>query len=105
MRDTMNRRDLFRFLPLAVIPGAAMTAEEPQKPAEPSPWVEMTCQREAVYDWVDVSKESPNRGFENVYERGKMLTPACGTRFKFIRGAHPICPKCGFTQLLSHENG
>jgi hypothetical protein len=86
----MDRRSLFRLLPMSVlaVPSMAKAAMEPPKAAaEPSPWVEMVCQRER-YDW-------PSNG----------LLWRCGTRFKFIRGAHPFCPKCGALQSITRDNG
>ena len=53
-------------------------------PKEPSPWVEWTCLAES-YDY----------SVEPATLRWK-----CGTRFKFIRGAPPYCPKCGALQFV-----
>jgi hypothetical protein len=86
----MNRREMFRILPLSLLglPSLAKAAAEPEKPAtEPSPWVETDCTRER---WDDAN--------EKVIWR-------CGTRFKFIRGAHAICPNCGALQSLYWSNG
>jgi len=82
----MNRRELFRFLPGAAalaIPGVAAAAT-PEKPLDP--WVEYVC---------------PARfGREENWED---RTP-CGTRFKSIRGAQPVCPKCTTTMMGKREN-
>lgn len=63
---------------------------------EPSPWSEMTCQRESTYLW-----ELNGSG---VWEQKSVSTPACGTRFKFLHFMHtPICPKCGRAQDMSRD--
>jgi hypothetical protein len=82
----MNRRELFRFLPGAAalaIPGAA-AASAPAN-TEPGLWVEYDCP--ARFGWQ-----------ENWEER----TP-CGTKFKTVRGAQPLCPKCGTTLQRTRE--
>ncbi len=83
----MDRRKFFSFLPLSALGLAVDTPAEPavsSKDSELSPWVEWTCERE-IFDY---SVEPPKLIFR------------CGTKFKFIRGAHPYCPKCGALQYV-----
>jgi hypothetical protein len=81
----MNRRSLLRILPGLLGVPAVIKAEVPARvqEQEPSPWVYGECQRER---WN--------------HETGKVEW-RCGTRFKFIRGAQPICPRCGCTMYIN----
>ena len=92
----MNRRNLLRLLPLSAFglasPSEAKIAPPPPAAApEPSPWIEMVCQREACWENAWGNNADPAT-------RGKLVYPACGTRFKMIRGATPVCPVCYATQ-------
>lgn len=84
----MDRRKFFRVLPLSLLGLPAALKAEPEKPAEPSPWSEMVCQREERVEAI------------HGYDR-----PACGTRFKFLRVDHtPYCPACGYAQDMSRND-
>jgi hypothetical protein len=101
----MNRRKFFGLLPLSALGLIAPAKATPFREAvnaDESPWVEVECQRPAHYEWIDISDRCPDRPFERISERGKLLTPACGQRFKVLRLAvTPICPKCGYAQDIS----
>ena len=84
----MNRRELFRCLPLSLLslPAAVTAAMTPEKPKpEEIPWVEFVCQRQR-HEWND--KDEP------------VLVWECATRFKVLRGANPYCPNCGALQSV-----
>lgn len=79
-----------------------------------SVWVEMTCQREAIFDYKlvrpnKISEERWNtmspwvqRSRGEYVHVGELLHPACGQKFKVLRVAvTPYCPKCGYAQDLS----
>lgn len=126
----MNRRKLLSLLPLSLLGlPAAMKAERPAitredfealragqeahhkkmsealaNQAEPSPWVEITCQRTFYYDrpdrlsvaeWIVLSPQMQKL-------LGVRGGSECGQRFKTLRlGATPYCPKCGCAQDIS----
>ena len=109
----MNRRRLLSLLPFsafglqakAEVSRPPLTEEEAERIAEvvisrhllqevrlaekmyPSPWVEITC-------------ENP---FYNTYT-GEWLG-VCNTKFKFIRGVRPRCPKCLRDVMLIDKEG
>jgi len=80
----MNRREMFRFLPLAVGLAVPLPALAKQASKEDSPWVYFTCRNER---WDDAGKPYW----------------ACRTEFKFVRGTDPMCPKCGSRHWLERE--
>jgi rubredoxin len=84
----MDRRSFFRCLPasLLAIP-AVLKGDPPKVEEEPSPWVEMDCQYQQVR-------------YREAWGSEYDLIP-CGTRFKMLRGALPVCPKCGMQQDTS----
>jgi hypothetical protein len=88
----MNRRELLRFTPLVslAIPGVARATKGPQRPAEPSPWVEKVCERQLHY-WTRSSEYIP-------------IGEPCGTRYKHLRGTMAICPKCNWTMPSPGED-
>ncbi len=90
-----SRRKFFSLLPLAALGAVAPELKaEPVKAEEPSPWVEITCQRPSGAVWRIGSSGFPE------YE--PYDSPACEQRFKVMRvPVAAICPKCGWTQDLS----
>lgn len=92
--DMLSRRKFFSSLPAAALALTSTAKAEPVSTDSVDPWVELTCQREAIRDWVRTGPTS----FEPT---GRILNPACGQKFKVLRGATPICPKCGALQNIS----
>lgn len=120
----MNRRKFFGFLPASLFGLAAVATAEPTKAkddfdwdnlpqmpiqfvpnAEPSLWVELTCQAEPFYDKPEQmacdqwDRLSP--GLKKVLgvRSGR---PECGQKFKALRiPISPVCPKCGYRQDIS----
>jgi hypothetical protein len=113
-----SRRRLFSLLPLgalgAVVPAAKAEPEPPVAP-EPSAWVELTCQRQPIYEWHTVRPPSISEkqwdllgsGLQHMMGakvQGDLVVPACGQKLKALRvPITPICPKCGWRQDISRD--
>lgn len=100
----MNRRKLFGILPLSLLCFAKATKAQP--PSE-GIWVEHICDCKSDPDGEQILEPSlPVRsilpGWKAEEDAGYMKemkefksSPACGTRFRHLIGAHVMCPKCG----------
>jgi hypothetical protein len=98
----MNRRKFFGFLPFSAFGLVAAAKPEQVKAEDVSPWVEITCQRRAHYDWKERFSLDPKNPHLKVWVRGKMTIPPCGQKFKALRiPVSPICPKCDYRQDIS----
>jgi hypothetical protein len=105
----ISRRRLFSLLPLgalgAVVPAAKT---EPQRLVHPITGYLMT-----IEEWRDkamvyrlhvedlLTKEEPSAWVAFTCQRPEIGPyPSCGQKFKSLRGAQPICPKCGALQYV-----
>lgn len=128
----MNRRKIFGVIPLSML-GLVATAKI-ETGHHGNPWVERTCQNRFMADgklllehmirgngivqgkpesyWVEEGSR------EALYSDWRVKSTAvkeladwnaateCGQKFKYVRGAHVFCPKCGgFSAYEGNEKG
>lgn len=118
----MNRRKLFGILPMSLLGLAAAAKGEPAKADGLSNlYVEHTCGTPVNSDgspmdypskeYVSLFKQKADGSFLTREEHAKVVAeeersfdrkvemydaaPICGQKFRHIRGAKAICPKCG----------
>lgn len=80
----MNRRSLLRSLPFGLLAIPAAVKAEPVK-SDDELWVETDC---GLVVW-DFDTDKPKY--------------RCGTRYKFLRGSHALCPNCGSMKCIQNE--